>query len=93
MDKDLVAKVAHLARIKTTDDENEKFAGDLSAIFEMIKTLESVDTDNVEPMTSAIPHEGHWRADKVTDGGIQDKVTANAPESTEGFFVVPKVIE
>jgi aspartyl-tRNA(Asn)/glutamyl-tRNA(Gln) amidotransferase subunit C len=33
------------------------------------------------------------RADKVTDGGCQDKVLANAPEARDGYFVVPKVIE
>ncbi|WP_310474428.1 Asp-tRNA(Asn)/Glu-tRNA(Gln) amidotransferase subunit GatC, partial [Sandarakinorhabdus sp.] len=32
-------------------------------------------------------------ADEVTDGGIQDKVLANAPDAASGFFAVPKVIE
>jgi aspartyl-tRNA(Asn)/glutamyl-tRNA(Gln) amidotransferase subunit C len=34
-----------------------------------------------------------WRADVVSDGDIQDKVLANAPDATSGFFAVPKVIE
>ncbi|MDE2513209.1 MAG: aspartyl/glutamyl-tRNA amidotransferase subunit C, partial [Alphaproteobacteria bacterium] len=33
------------------------------------------------------------REDKVTDGGIRDEILANAPETTDGFFVVPKVVE
>ena len=34
-----------------------------------------------------------WRADVVDDGGIADKVVANAPEGRENFFAVPKVVE
>jgi aspartyl-tRNA(Asn)/glutamyl-tRNA(Gln) amidotransferase subunit C len=33
------------------------------------------------------------REDAVTDGGIQDKVTANAPDRFAGFYAVPKVVE
>jgi aspartyl-tRNA(Asn)/glutamyl-tRNA(Gln) amidotransferase subunit C len=33
------------------------------------------------------------RPDTVTDGGIQQKITANAPEETAGFFVVQKIVE
>jgi aspartyl-tRNA(Asn)/glutamyl-tRNA(Gln) amidotransferase subunit C len=29
----------------------------------------------------------------VTDGGMADRVLANAPETREGFFAVPKVVE
>jgi len=33
------------------------------------------------------------RRDEVTDGGMREKILANAPETAAGFFVVPKVIE
>ena len=33
------------------------------------------------------------RADEVNDGGIQDKILANATDARDGFFTVPKVIE
>jgi aspartyl-tRNA(Asn)/glutamyl-tRNA(Gln) amidotransferase subunit C len=33
------------------------------------------------------------RPDAVTDGGLRDAVLANAPETAEGFFAVPKVVE
>jgi aspartyl-tRNA(Asn)/glutamyl-tRNA(Gln) amidotransferase subunit C len=44
-------------------------------------------------MTSVVDMTLHMREDEITDGGIQEKVLANAPESAEGFFVVPKVVE
>jgi len=44
-------------------------------------------------MTSVIPMKLPMREDVVTDGGIVDKVLANAPLTEDGFFLVPKVIE
>ena len=92
IDKATVAKVSHLARIKTTDEEREHFAKELNNIMQWIEQLSEVDTDGIEPMTSVVDVELYKRKDEVTDGGIQDKILKNAPETTEGFFVVPKVL-
>lgn len=93
IDTNTVRKVARLARIRTTDAEAEVFAGELNKILGMIEQLGEVNTDNVEPMTSVIEMLAPLREDKVADGGIQEKILANAPEQTAGFFVVPKVVE
>jgi aspartyl-tRNA(Asn)/glutamyl-tRNA(Gln) amidotransferase subunit C len=93
IDKSTVHKVAKLARIKTTDAEAEVLAGELSNILGMIQKLNEVNTDGIEPMTSVIEMQMFEREDKVTDGGIPEEIVANAPESTAGFFVVPKVVE
>jgi aspartyl-tRNA(Asn)/glutamyl-tRNA(Gln) amidotransferase subunit C len=93
IDKNTVRKVATLARIRTTDAEAEVLAGELSNILKMIAQLNEVKTDGVEPMTSVIEMQMPEREDKVTDGGIVEKILSNAPESTAGFFVVPKVVE
>ena len=47
----------------------------------------------IEPMTSVMPMPMKKRADVVDDGGIAERVTANAPVSEDHFFMVPKVIE
>ena len=88
-----VAKVAKLARIKITEAEQQKFAGELTGIMNWIEQLSEVDTDGVEPMTSVVDTKLYRREDKITDGDYRDDVLANAPESQEGFFVVPKVVE
>jgi aspartyl-tRNA(Asn)/glutamyl-tRNA(Gln) amidotransferase subunit C len=93
IDKNTVRKVARLARIRTTDAEVEVLAGELSKIMQMIEQLNEVNTDGVEPMTSVIEMQMPEREDKVTDGGIPEKILVNAPEQTAGFFVVPKVME
>jgi len=93
IDKNTVRKVAHLAHIRTTDAEVEILSGELSKILQMIEQLNEVNTSGVEPMTSVIEMQMPEREDAVTDGGIPEKILANAPEQTAGFFVVPKVIE
>jgi aspartyl-tRNA(Asn)/glutamyl-tRNA(Gln) amidotransferase subunit C len=93
IDKSAVQKVAKLARIKTTDAEAEVLAGELSNILGMIQKLNEVNTDGIEPMTSVIEMQMFERDDVVTDGNMPEEIVANAPESTAGFFVVPKVVE
>ncbi|MCL5777133.1 Asp-tRNA(Asn)/Glu-tRNA(Gln) amidotransferase subunit GatC [Limibaculum sp. FT325] len=86
-------KVAHLARISVAEDELEQLARELSGILGWVEQLQQVDVDGVEPMTSVTPMKLRAREDVVTDGGIRDKVLANAPDAREGFFAVPKVVE
>ena len=88
-----VRKIARLARIAVTDDEVPGLTEQLNGILAWVEQLGEVDTSGVEPMASVMPGQLRWREDVVTDGGIPDKVLANAPEAASGFFAVPKVIE
>ena len=92
-DKDTVARVARLARIATDDTEREQLAGEISSIIAWIDTLSEVDTEHVEPMTSVGAMTLKWRRDDITEGGIADDITANAPARADGCFVVPKIVE
>ncbi|HEX2751843.1 MAG TPA: Asp-tRNA(Asn)/Glu-tRNA(Gln) amidotransferase subunit GatC [Alphaproteobacteria bacterium] len=93
IDKDTVGKIARLARIRVTEEDKEKLSGELTNILTMIEELNAVDTKGVDPMTSVVQVKMHQREDVVTDGDIQDKILANAPDKAAGFFVVPKVVE
>jgi aspartyl-tRNA(Asn)/glutamyl-tRNA(Gln) amidotransferase subunit C len=93
IDKDTARKVAHLARIEVAEDALENLAGELSNILGFMEQLNEVDVEGVEPMTSVTPMELKRRKDVVTDGGYPDAILANAPDSREGFFAVPKVVE
>lgn len=88
-----VRKIAHLSRIKVTDEEAKALEGELSAILTWVGELDEVDTEGVEPMTSAVETEMKKRKDEVTDGGYAERVTKNAPLKEDHFFVVPKVVE
>jgi aspartyl-tRNA(Asn)/glutamyl-tRNA(Gln) amidotransferase subunit C len=93
VDIDTVRKVARLARIHEPEERLEALTGELNGILGWIEQLNEVDVEGVEPMTSAVAMTLPLRADEVTDGDITAKVTANAPRSEDGFFVVPKVVE
>ena len=93
LDKTTVAKIAHLARIRVPEADQERLAGELSNILTFVEQLGEVDTRDVEPMTSVVATTLKMREDVVTDAGNRDAILANAPGSEAGFFVVPKVIE
>ena len=93
IDAATVRKVARLARIAEPEDRIEPLARELSGILAWIEQLGEVDTDDVEPMTSAVAANLSMREDVVTDGGDPAKVLSNAPNTTGNFFVVPKVVE
>ena len=93
VDAATVRRIAHLARIAVTDAEVPHLQGELNAMLAFVEQLQEVDIDGVEPMTSVMPMEMRKRADVVNDGEIVDKVTANAPDEQDHFFLVPKVVE
>jgi aspartyl-tRNA(Asn)/glutamyl-tRNA(Gln) amidotransferase subunit C len=93
VDRETVIRVARLARIQVPEGDLDTLAGELSNIIGWVEQLDEVDTDGVAPMASVADMNLRWRKDEVTDGGVRDKVTANAPDPQNGMFSVPKVIE
>ncbi len=93
IDVDTVRKVAKLAHIREREDRLAPLARELSGILGWIEQLREVDTEGVEPMTSAVATALPMRDDVVTQGGDAAGILANAPRKVGGFFVVPKVVE
>lgn len=93
VDSNTVKKVASLARIALSDADADALVPELNSILGWVDQLGEVDVTGVEPMTAVIPNTLRLRDDVVTDGGIRDRVLANAPQAEHGFFAVPKVIE
>ncbi len=88
-----VNKIARLSRLNIPDASKKNLTNDLNNILGFVAQLDEVNTSDVEPLASVTGHKLPLRSDKVTDGNIEDLVLKNAPESSSGFFVVPKVIE
>ncbi|WP_138465195.1 Asp-tRNA(Asn)/Glu-tRNA(Gln) amidotransferase subunit GatC [Poseidonocella sp. HB161398] len=93
IDEGTAAKVAKLARIKVEPDELPALAAEFNNILGFIEQLGEVDVTGVEPMVSVTPMRLKRRQDGVTDGNMQERILANAPDAREGFFAVPKVVE
>ena len=98
LDKEAVAHIAALARIRLSDVELEPLAAELSHILGWVEQLAEVDTSDVAPMTSVAAIGLPMREDVVTDGDCQGAILGNASQSApngprRGFFAVPKVVE
>lgn len=93
IDINTAQKIARLARIKESDEVLALRAQSMTTTLTWVEQLHEVNTDNVEPLANVVDTALELRKDEVTDGGYPDKVLENAPEETQNFFVVPKVVE
>lgn len=93
LELDDVKKVARLSRLRMDDTQLEEMMPKMNNILGFVEQLSEIDTDDVEPLANVARSTLPLREDKITDGQCRDAVLANAPESEEGFFGVPKVVE
>ena len=93
LDKEAVAHIAALARIRLGEAELEPLAAELSQILLWVEQLAEIDTSDVPPMSSVAATGLPMREDAVTDGDCPDAILGNAPRAEKGFFAVPKVVE
>ena len=90
---DDVKRIARLARIRVTEDEAVGYQGQLNGIFGLIEEMQAVDTAGVEPMSHAQDLAQRLRADQVTEPDRRAAFQAVAPQTENGLYLVPKVIE
>lgn len=88
-----VRHIAHLARLKLSDEEVARFSAQLSDILGYMATLNEVDTTDVPPTAHTLPVRNVFRTDEVTAGLTLDAALANAPQREGSFFGVPKVLD
>lgn len=88
-----VEHIALLSRLELSDAERERAANELSQIIGYFEALGELDTDDVEPTMHALPIENVLRADEVRPGLSHEAAMQNAPESADGMFQVPRVVE
>ncbi|MGZ8499946.1 MAG: Asp-tRNA(Asn)/Glu-tRNA(Gln) amidotransferase subunit GatC [Candidatus Binatia bacterium] len=91
--RESVQRVAILARLRVTADEESEFTGQLDHILAYMDKLNELDTANVELFNHDIDNLSALRDDKVTNQPNTDALLANAPDRDETFFKVPKIIE
>ena len=92
---DDVRKIARLARLRLTPEEELAFGGQLSAILDHVAQLGELDVTGVEPMTHALAagDAAPLRADEVVAGLSPAEALANAPAREGTCFKVPRIIE
>ena len=90
--KEEVLYVAHLARLDLDAESIEKFAGQIDEILGYIEKLKQVDTENIKATSHAIFLTNAFREDEEQAHLDRSRALANAPESEDGSFVVPKIV-
>lgn len=93
IDEKEVRRIAHLARLKLTDDEVAAFRRQLEDILAYVEKLNEADTENVEPTAHALPIRNVFRDDEPATPMSVDAVLANAPDKAPPFFKVPKILD
>jgi aspartyl-tRNA(Asn)/glutamyl-tRNA(Gln) amidotransferase subunit C len=88
-----VDHVARLARLHFSEEEAERFREQLSAILTYVEKLGELDTKGVEPTSHVLPIRNVFREDAVLPSLPREEALANAPDRTEEFYRVPKIIE
>ena len=89
----LVDYVSTLSRLRLPQEEKAKLAGELEQIVTYMDTLNTLDTDGVEPMSHIFPLKNVLRADKVVPSADREALLSGAPDRDEETFRVPKAVE
>jgi aspartyl-tRNA(Asn)/glutamyl-tRNA(Gln) amidotransferase subunit C len=89
IDREQVLHVAKLARLKLTEDEVERMAGELSAILEHVDNINELDLAGVEPTAHVVPLENVLRADEPRPSLPRERALEAAPDADETGFRVP----
>lgn len=93
INRNLVEYLEKLGRIELTEEERSASEKDLQSILTYIDTLNELDTQGVEPASHSFPVANVTREDIVTNTADTENILRNAPESSEGCFVVHKTVE
>ncbi len=88
-----IKRIARLARIAVTEQETQTIRGELSNIFQLIETMQAVDTKGIVPMSHSQDMLQRLREDRVTESNQRELFQSIAPQVDAGLYLVPKVIE
>ncbi len=90
---DEVNKIAHLARLGIDEQDIEHYASDLNNILDLMTQMGELNTDDVQPMAHPLDQVQRLREDAVKEEDQRDHFQKIAPQTENGLYLVPKVID
>ncbi|MBL6446441.1 Asp-tRNA(Asn)/Glu-tRNA(Gln) amidotransferase subunit GatC [Fulvivirga sp. 29W222] len=93
IDKELLNKIAHLARLEFDENTADEMMSDMSKIITWVEKLNEVDTEGVEPLTTMSHEVNALREDEQKPHLSHERALKNAPKKDSDYFRVPKVME
>ena len=92
-DNEVILDIAELAQLEVKDEMISQYADKMTAMLNLIEEMQSVNTDNIEPVSNPLDAVQTMREDKVTEKDLRDEYQAIAPEVDSGLYLVPRVVE
>ncbi|MCP2731749.1 Asp-tRNA(Asn)/Glu-tRNA(Gln) amidotransferase subunit GatC [Limnofasciculus baicalensis] len=92
IDLEQVRKVANLARLELTSEEEKEFLPQLNSILDYFQQLSELDTTDVQPTTRAIDVSNVTRPDELRPYLDRDALLGEAPQQDGDFFKVPQIM-
>ena len=90
--RDQVVHVARLARLDLTEEELDRFTGQLGAVLEHVADVNALDTAGVPPTAHPLPLVNVLREDVAGPSLDRDEVLSQAPAAEDGRFRVPRIL-
>lgn len=92
LDDGLLHRLEKLGMIEIDEGKKEEIKKNLSDILGFVDNISSLDLDDIQLETKDM--KTPLREDiKENDSSISQNILKNAPESKDGYFIVPKIIE
>lgn len=88
-----VQKIAELSKLHFSENEIGAFTDRLEDVLSLVKKMNSVSTDHIEPLAHPFNATQPLRADVVTEKNQRDSFQKNAPDVVAGLYIVPKFME
>ncbi len=88
-----VEYVANLSRLELDDADINNFVPNLQEILSYVDKLNELDTSDVEPTAHVLSLSNVKREDEIKLSLSNEEALKSAPETSDGFFLVPPVIE
>jgi aspartyl-tRNA(Asn)/glutamyl-tRNA(Gln) amidotransferase subunit C len=93
INKETIGKIAHLARLQFSENEEANLQKSMTDILNWMEKLNEIDTDHIEPLTHMSEEINKMREDEALPPLDHNKALFNAPVKDLNYFRVPKVIE
>ncbi|MCK5268035.1 MAG: Asp-tRNA(Asn)/Glu-tRNA(Gln) amidotransferase subunit GatC [Spirochaetes bacterium] len=93
IDAQTVKKTAKLARLELTENEISQLTVQMEKIVKFVEKINQLDTEGIVPTAHVLDIKNVSREDAAVNSSIRDELLKLAPESKDGFILVPRVIE
>jgi len=91
--REVVDHIAELAKLGLSDEERDRMTRELNNILAYIDEIMAVDTQGVEPLHHVLDMMNVFRDDVPGLCLTREEALKNAPDRTEEYFRVPRVIK